>query len=912
MSQFQGPIFHPVGSWAFLMAILERSKEVDMGQKKQISQSICSGLRGLGILLVLSACLVSFRPAQATTQANVLTNPDPNTAAVPSSQTIVVNGGGQGAIYRAVKSARPGDTILVKAGNYDDDDPQTPLNVNVAGTAAAPIKLMGENRPKIGNVKIEGASYFVLQGFEISYQTSKEYFTGIKVKDSSFITMRDMLIHHLNANAVSVGENSNDIVLEDSKIYELVPRQNNMDVYCMSNSSSKNITFRNNECFGFIGDGFQAWMEAEGVLYNRGTTVIEGNRIYNTKGACTEDAIDIKAESGSVIIRNNIMSGFREMKSSQCPLRATGCIACPAIVLHQDGPGTVLIEGNEIFDSDAVINNENMKATIQNNLIYNIYQYVATDRGPSSKYYHNTFVNTAMVFLKNSTSPQEVVNNLFYNAGGTVNGKYHHNGWFGNNQRRSGAGDVMGSNPRLNPDYTLKPNSPLIDKGAFINLTTDITGRTSVRPFGPAPDIGAFEYIGDSTSRTAALPLAIIEPPEDSVLLTFDGPTTVTPGESFEVAVEAQGVTGQGVYGAQMEISYDPALLTVDEVRVNPDLALVVQNGVDQAAGKIRLAASRQGSVPGLTGHVPLLTFEATASTSGATTLSIENVKIGSAQAVALPLTTQPQQLLIQDPPSPEPTDQPEPEPTGQPEPVPTDEPTPVPTDEPAPAPTDEPLPTPTDQPPPLPTDQPTPLPTDLPVPVPSPEPTELPPAGPTDQPEPVPTVQPTPEPQPTGQPSPLPTSATISGQVMLLGRTENNWSGAVITFDQNGPVSTTTDPSGRFSLSNVALGEHTLLADAAGYLPATCAANITQAQTTLTSVALLSGDINDDGKVDIGDATMIGVSFNKNEPNLPADLNRDGMVDIYDIILVGVNFGQGSQTWNCQAQVTSPHRSAE
>jgi hypothetical protein len=146
----------------------------------------------------------------------------------------------------------------------------------------------------------------------------------------------------------------------------------------------------------------------------------------------------------------------------------------------------------------------------------------------------------------------------------------------------------------------------------------------------------------------------------------------------------------------------------------------------------------------------------------------------------------------------------------------------------------------------------------------------------------------------------------------MLLGRTENNWSGAVITFDQNGPVSTTTDPSGRFSLSNVALGEHTLLADAAGYLPATCAANITQAQTTLTSVALLSGDINDDGKVDIGDATMIGVSFNKNEPNLPADLNRDGMVDIYDIILVGVNFGQGSQTWNCQAQVTSPHRSAE
>ena len=55
-------------------------------------------------------------------------------------------------------------------------------------------------------------------------------------------------------------------------------------------------------------------------------------------------------------------------------------------------------------------------------------------------------------------------------------------------------------------------------------------------------------------------------------------------------------------------------------------------------------------------------------------------------------------------------------EPTPTPTEIPTDEPTPTPTDEPTPTPTDEPTPTPTDEPTPTPTDEPTPT-EDIPVP---------------------------------------------------------------------------------------------------------------------------------------------------------------------------------------------------
>ncbi|NJN93607.1 MAG: hypothetical protein HC875_05685 [Anaerolineales bacterium] len=97
--------------------------------------------------------------------------------------------------------------------------------------------------------------------------------------------------------------------------------------------------------------------------------------------------------------------------------------------------------------------------------------------------------------------------------------------------------------------------------------------------------------------------------------------------------------------------------------------------------------------------------------------------------------------------------------------------------------------------------------------------------------------------------------------------------------------------------------GTHSsITADAPGYLPAVCTApTITAPETTLSNIALLSGDVNDDALVNITDATTIGVFFGKTGPDLQADINRDQEVDILDLILVTINFGQGPQVWSCQ-----------
>jgi hypothetical protein len=125
-----------------------------------------------------------------------------------------------------------------------------------------------------------------------------------------------------------------------------------------------------------------------------------------------------------------------------------------------------------------------------------------------------------------------------------------------------------------------------------------------------------------------------------------------------------------------------------------------------------------------------------------------------------------------------------------------------------------------------------------------------------------------------------------------------------MVTLDDT-TQSDTTDFNGNFVITEVAVGAHTSIrADAPGYLPAVCSSpTVTAPETNLHPATLLGGDVNDDGAIDVGDATMAGVTYGTSGPNLPADINRDGVVDIFDVILVSVNFGQGVQAWACLAE---------
>ncbi|GIK41316.1 MAG: hypothetical protein BroJett011_51490 [Chloroflexota bacterium] len=380
----------------------------------------------------------------------------------------------------------------------------------------------------------------------------------------------------------------------------------------------------------------------------------------------------------------------------------------------------------------------------------------------------------------------------------------------------------------------------------------------------------------DASAFSSPVPAPTDEPIPAAMVLTINGPASVNVGETVQLSVEAQGLSGSGLYGAQFEILFDPTLLSVGNLQINPDLKYVLQNNADNSLGKITLVASQQGHVSGLTGNVTLLTFQATAlAVPGTATLSFAGVKVGDPQALPLTLTPKNFTLVINGSPIPEtPTATPE-TPTATPE-------TPTATPE---------TPTATPE-----------------TPTATPEPPTATPETPTATPE-TPTATPeTPTPgTPTATPetpTPTPTTAAVSGQVILPGRANNDWSGGTVTIDDTGQ-SANTDSTGKFTIAAVAFGAHSsITADSPGYLPAVCTAvTIITPNTALSSVNLLSGDITDDGHVDIADATAIGVSFGQTGSGLPTDINRDGIIDIFDLILVAVNFGEGTQTWNCLTQ---------
>jgi hypothetical protein len=356
----------------------------------------------------------------------------------------------------------------------------------------------------------------------------------------------------------------------------------------------------------------------------------------------------------------------------------------------------------------------------------------------------------------------------------------------------------------------------------------------------------------------------------------MNGPAAVNAGDTFSVTVVAQNVPSPGLYGVQFEINYNPALISASNLQPNSAFNYVLFDDADNTIGRIRLVASRQGNVPGLTGNVDLLTFDATANAAGIATLTFANEKIGDPQAQAFNVVSQSYTVSISGTVTPEPTT--------------TLTPTATLTTTATPTATTRPTETPT------PTATATATATQTPTATLTATAT---PTGtitrPTDTPTPTATATPTPAtvtPTPGGD-------ATVSGQVTLQGLATGSWDGSSVTINDSGQ-NAPTDFNGSFSIANVTTGAHSsITADAVGYLPAVCTApTVTAPQTLLATVNLLSGDLNDDNTINITDATAIGVAFGTSDP--AADLNQDGVVDILDIILVSVNFGQGSQVWVC------------
>jgi hypothetical protein len=101
-------------------------------------------------------------------------------------------------------------------------------------------------------------------------------------------------------------------------------------------------------------------------------------------------------------------------------------------------------------------------------------------------------------------------------------------------------------------------------------------------------------------------PFTIAAPPENS--LSLRGPKEVKPNQIFDTVVVANRLTEPGLFGIQFTLTFDPTLLQIDRVHLHPQLDLVVDETIDNQAGKLSIVASRSGQVENLTGDIALAT----------------------------------------------------------------------------------------------------------------------------------------------------------------------------------------------------------------------------------------------------------------------------------------------------------------
>ena len=136
--------------------------------------------------------------------------------------------------------------------------------------------------------------------------------------------------------------------------------------------------------------------------------------------------------------------------------------------------------------------------------------------------------------------------------------------------------------------------------------------------------------------------------------------------------------------------------------------------------------------------------------------------------------------------------------------------------------------------------------------------------------------------------------SGTLNGQVLA----EKSVTVSLFNADSTLAGSVTVNPDGTFSLTAPA-GSYTVFATASGYLSAQASVTLTDGSTTtMPTISLLAGDIDNNNVIDQFDAMTIGMSYNSATPTA-ADLNNDGVINVLDLELLAGNYREtGPVLW--------------
>ncbi|MBI5351455.1 MAG: right-handed parallel beta-helix repeat-containing protein [Chloroflexi bacterium] len=395
-------------------------------------------------------------------------------------------------IQKAADTLPAGSIVIVQAGDYDER-----VMVSRAGSAGMPIVFQAQ-----GTVIMRGftvrANFVTIQGFEITNTLDNSIGGwGIFIEGSNCL-LENNYIHYATRGGIQLyappdaKEVTANCVVRNNRLY--YNSQLGIDV------RGHNHLIEGNEIWGTIQHHPKmaiqpSWLDADGIHFHGSGHIFRGNYIHDILYTAQEN-IDPHIDCFQTFVN----------LSHQ--------VAASNILFEQNRCENVQAQASRKYGSGFMINGAS-GLTIRNNII-------TADVGLNAlnsselKIIHNTF--TSDLTLPTTYSPAGITftsisnstiqNNIFYNLPGHIiylvnvtelsagrNLAYRSDGnplWTTNSY--SHVLDLWGVDPLFvsATDFHLRVDSPAIDTGYVVAVTTDYDGR--LRPQGQGVDIGAFEY----------------------------------------------------------------------------------------------------------------------------------------------------------------------------------------------------------------------------------------------------------------------------------------------------------------------------------------------------------------------------------------------------------------------------------